>query len=146
MVLTVLATTVRLNIDSCYYSDAMNLIRSTVGGITTLVASLVPFTSRMVTGGQLPLLQNKPLTCDFQQCFTSLCRLLLNLETENDLRPMVYGTKNIQATSKGADQTARMRRLVWALAGRTYRIVGNIMFLLFLQFYNELDEAFASCV
>ena len=33
----------------------------------------------------------------------------------------------IQATSKGSDQTARMRRLVWAFAGRTYHIVGNLM-------------------
>ena len=32
-----------------------------------------------------------------------------------------------QATSKGSDQTARMRRLVCAFAGRTYLIVGNLM-------------------
>ena len=31
------------------------------------------------------------------------------------------------ATSKGSDQTARMRRLVWAFAGRIYHIVGNLM-------------------
>ena len=33
----------------------------------------------------------------------------------------------IQATSKGSDQTARMRRLLWGFAGRTYHIVGNLM-------------------
>ena len=32
----------------------------------------------------------------------------------------------MQATSKGSDQTARMRRLNWCFAGRTYHIVGNI--------------------
>ena len=67
-VVLTLATTVRLNIDSCYYSDVINVIRSTVGRSTTLVASLVPFTSRMVTGGQFPLLQNRPLPCHFKQC------------------------------------------------------------------------------
>ena len=35
-------------------------------------------------------------------------------------------------TSKGSDQTARMRRLVWAFAGRTYHIVGNLMSRLIL--------------
>ena len=33
----------------------------------------------------------------------------------------------MQATSKGSDQTARMRRLVLAFVGRTYHIVGNLM-------------------
>ena len=66
VVLTI-ATTVRLNIDSCYFRDVINVIRSTVGGSTTLVASTVRFTGRILTGGQLPVLQNKPLTCDFQQ-------------------------------------------------------------------------------
>ena len=32
---------------------------------------------------------------------------------------------NIQATSKGSDKTAHMRRLISAFAGRTYHIVGN---------------------
>ena len=63
-----IATIVRLNIDSCYYSDVINVIRSTVGRSTTLVASMVPFAGRILTVGQLPVLQNKPLTCDFQQC------------------------------------------------------------------------------
>ena len=35
--------------------------------------------------------------------------------------------KNHQATSKGTDQTVRMRRLVLAFAGHTYHIVGNLM-------------------
>ena len=29
----------------------------------------------------------------------------------------------MQATSKGSDQTARVRRLIWGFAGRTYHIV-----------------------
>ena len=33
----------------------------------------------------------------------------------------------MQATSKGSDQTARMRRLVWAFASRTHHIVWNLM-------------------
>ena len=33
----------------------------------------------------------------------------------------------MQATCKGSDQTARMRRLIWGFAGRTYHIVGNLM-------------------
>ena len=34
---------------------------------------------------------------------------------------------DVQATSKCSDQIARMRRLVWAFAGRTYHIDGNLM-------------------
>ena len=33
----------------------------------------------------------------------------------------------IQATNNGSDQTAHMRRLVWAFAGLTYHIVENLM-------------------
>ena len=33
----------------------------------------------------------------------------------------------MQATSKGSDQTAHMRRLISGFAGRTYHIVGNLM-------------------
>ena len=33
----------------------------------------------------------------------------------------------MQATSKGSDKTARMHRLIWGFAGRTYHIVGNLM-------------------
>ena len=44
---------------------------------------------------------------------------------------MLFGqkrkSKNIQAISKGSDQTAHMRRLIWGSAGRTYHIVGNLM-------------------
>ena len=63
------------------------------------------------------------MTRDFQQCVILTCvdsdeplQFLLSLET--------------QATSKGSDQTVRMRRLVWGFAGRTYHIVGNLMHLL----------------
>ena len=37
------------------------------------------------------------------------------------------------ATSKGSDQTARMRRLIWGFAGRTYHIVGNLMHRLIMN-------------
>ena len=33
----------------------------------------------------------------------------------------------MQTTSKGSDQTARMRRLICGFAGLTYHIVGNLM-------------------
>ena len=32
----------------------------------------------------------------------------------------------MQATSKGSDQTARMRMLIWDFAGRTYHFFGNL--------------------
>ena len=59
--------------------------------------------------------------------YDSLCSLLLSLETPNDVHSVALHSYNIQATSKGSDQTARMRRLVLAFAGRTYHIVGNLM-------------------
>ena len=51
----------------------------------------------------------------------------IRLETSNDVRSVARQSWSNQATSKGSDQTARMRRLVWAFAGRTYPIVGNLM-------------------
>ena len=43
---------------------------------------------------------------------SSLCSLLLSLETPNDVRSVALYTQNIKATSKGSDQTARIRRLI----------------------------------
>ena len=43
---------------------------------------------------------------------TSSCSLLLSLETPNVGRSVALLLRNIQATSKGSDQTACMRRLV----------------------------------
>ena len=57
---------------------------------------------------------------------TTLCSLILSLETTNDVLSVAWYSLNIQATSKGSDQTARMRRLIWGFAGRTYDIVGNL--------------------
>ena len=48
----------------------------------------------------------------------SLWCLLLSLETVSSLT---------QATSKGSDQTAHMRRLIWGFVGRTNHFVGNFM-------------------
>ena len=42
----------------------------------------------------------------------------------------------MQATSKGSDQTARTRRLIWGFAGRTYHIVGNLMSRLNFYFWK----------
>ena len=60
------------------------------------------------------------------------CNLLLSLETPNGVQSVAQQSKNTQATSKGSDQTARTRRLIWGFAGRTYHIVGNIMHWLIL--------------
>ena len=45
----------------------------------------------------------------------SLCSPLLGLETPNDAQSVVWHSYNIQGTSKGSDQTVRMRRLIWAV-------------------------------
>ena len=63
---------------------------------------------------------------------TSLCNLLLNLDTPTFVRSVAEKSLNIQATSKGSDQSARICRLVWAFAGRTYHIIGNLMSRLIL--------------
>ena len=81
------------------------------------------------------------VTCDFQQCW-----ILTSVDLD---KPVHHPFKlrnskwslvssltviNIQTTSKGSDQSARMRRLVWAFAGRTYTIVvGNLMSRLICQ-------------
>ena len=70
---------------------------------------------------------------DMNRLKTSLCSLLLSLETSNDVRSVTLQSENIQVTSKGSDQTARMRRLIGGFDGRTYHIVGNLMPKLILQ-------------
>ena len=60
------------------------------------------------------------MTCDFQQCgiLTSvdsdepLQLPFLNLETSNNVQSVAQQSLHIQATSKGSDQIARMRRLI----------------------------------
>ena len=73
-------------------------------------------------------------TRDFQEC-----GILRGVDSDGPVRPSVelrnfkwYSSVarqswSNQETSKGSDQTVRMRRLVWAFAGRTYLIVGNLM-------------------
>ena len=75
---------------------------------------------------------------DFQQCgiWTSVDSDEPKLRSSkwcsvNSLRVIEY-----QETSKGSDQTARIRRLVWAIAGRTYHIVGNLLSQLIIFFYS----------
>ena len=58
---------------------------------------------------------------------TSLCSLLLSLDTLNDAQSVYEHSENNQATNKGSGQTARMCRLILGLAGRKYHIVGNLM-------------------
>ena len=43
------------------------------------------------------------------------------------VQSVAWHSWDIQATSKGCDQTARMCRLIWGFAGSTYHIVGNLM-------------------
>ena len=73
-------------------------------------------------------------TCDFQQCgiLTSVdsdqpLQPTFKFRTPNDARSVAEHSYNIQATRKGSDQTVHKGRLVWAFAGRTYHIVGNLM-------------------
>ena len=66
--------------------------------------------------------------CDFQQCDILTCVDSGGpVQPPNDVRSVAYQSYNIQANSKGSDQTVRMRRLVLAIAGRTYHMVGNPM-------------------
>ena len=41
-----------------------------------------------------------------------MCSLLLSLETPNDVGSVAKEPYNIETTSKGSDQTARMHRVV----------------------------------
>ena len=59
------------------------------------------------------------MACDFQQCgiLTSEdsdkpVQPTFKLRTPNDVQSVALHSKNMQMTSKGSDQTARMRRLV----------------------------------
>ena len=75
--------------------------------------------------------------CDFQQC-----GVLKRVDSDEPVQPplKLRNSKWCLASSltvieylsdsKGSDQYARMRRLVWAFAVRTYHIVGNLMSLL----------------
>ena len=69
------------------------------------------------------------ITCDFQQCGILTC-----VDSDKPVQPpfklrnpkwCLFSSLTVieYLSSKGSDQT----RLVWAFAGRTYHIVGNIM-------------------
>ena len=51
----------------------------------------------------------------------------------NAVHSVAYQAWNIRLTSKGSDQTVRIRMLVWAFACRTYHIVGNLKSWLLLR-------------
>ena len=65
---------------------------------------------------------------DFHQCGILTC-----VDSDDPLQPPFKPWNSkwcsvsslTKATSKGSDQTARMRRLIWGFAGRKYQIVGN---------------------
>ena len=71
------------------------------------------------------------MTCDFLQC-----GILTSVDSDQPVQPpfklrnfkwvwsvVKQQSMNIQATSRGSDQTARMRRLIWDFAGRTYQML-----------------------
>ena len=49
------------------------------------------------------------------------------MEHNNWATTCAFQQYNIQATSKGSDHPAHMRRMFWAFVGRTYHIVWNLM-------------------
>ena len=53
---------------------------------------------------------------------------------------------NIQATSKGSDQTAGMRRLICGFAGCTYHIIRNLMSRLLYNIYSSYLSVFIYCM
>ena len=86
--------------------------------------------------------------CDFKQC-----GILTSEDSNEPVQPPFklrnskwYSVSSLtvieysrQATSKGSDQTAPMRRLISDFAGRTYHIVGNLMS--WLKWWNtEWDQ------
>ena len=70
------------------------------------------------------------MACDFQQC-----GILTSVDSDEPVQPPFKNRNSklcsvsslFKATSKGSDQTAHMRRLIWGITGRTYHIVGNLM-------------------
>ena len=89
------------------------------------------------------------MSWDFQQCgvLTSVdsgepVQPFLSFDSPNVVQSVTEHFKNIEATSKGSDQTARMRRLVWAFAGRTYHIVGNLTY--YIKFYSSYEMYFTT--
>ena len=70
------------------------------------------------------------VTCDFQQC-----GILTSVGSDEPMQPPLKLSNSkwrlvsrlFKRLAKGSDQTARMRRLVWAFDGRTYHIVGNLI-------------------
>ena len=131
------------------YDTVMNqsliLISITINNIT----SLAHFKKTIII---TLFLKKLATTRDFQQCGILRCvdsgepvQPLLSLETSNDIRSVARQSWSIQATSKGSDQTARMRTLVWAFAGRTYLIVGNLMFRLKYVRHCLCNALYVSC-
>ena len=99
------------------------------------------------------------VTCDFQQC-----GILTNVDTLELVQSPVrlrnskwYSFSSLtvieyslKATSKSSDQTAHMRRLIWAFDGCTYHIVVNPMLRLnycfcLIWFFMSQSTIFQLC-
>ena len=89
---------------------------------------------RHIKANRKTISYNWAATSDYQQC-----GILTSVDSYEPVQPH-FKLRNskwcsvssltvmeIQATSKGSDQTARMRRLIWGFTGRTYHIVRNLM-------------------
>ena len=90
------------------------------------------------------------VACDFQQ-FNILTRVDLDepvqhpFKLRNSIWCSVSSLTAIEYSSdkQGSDQTARMRRLIWGFAGRTYHIVGNLIHwlkLLYTAFWHLAEK------
>ena len=91
------------------------------------------------------------VTCDFQQC-----GILTSVDSYEPVQPPFklrnskwcsvssFTVIDYSSNFKGSDQTARMRRLIWGFAGRTYHIVGNLMLRLICYFIGFVIQLFIS--
>ena len=71
-----------------------------------------------------------------------LLRPPFKLETPGGVRSVAWQSGSAQATIKGSDQTARMRRLIRGFAGRTYHIV--LAHILTLRMRREEIDSFGT--
>ena len=111
-----------------------NVVTWPPGLISITINNIIPLAHFKKTIIITLFLKKWAATRDFQQC-----GILRSVDTDEPVQPSVKlrnfkwylvggsAVMEYSVTSKVSDQTARMRRLVWAFAGRTYLIVGNLM-------------------
>ena len=125
----------RMSVNKMSFHEILVLIRYAQCHLLYIHVQLCSWARHVNFGWRLHLLT---ATWDFQQCGS-----LTWIDSDEPMQPpfklrnfkccsvsSFTITLNIQATSKGSDQTAHRCRLIWAFAGRTYHIVGNFMFRL----------------